>query len=339
MTEISIALPTYNGGRYLRTLIDSLLDQTRLPDEIVVCDDNSTDGTVLIAKEYQKEYPDIFNIYENSDNVGAFKNFERAFRNCSGDFIAVCDQDDYWKKTKIEKQERRLESNRRALLCYHNSEFHDQDLESMNKYLWDLQNVEPSSITSHQKLTQRLAQSNFIQGASMMFRKSLLETVLPVPRKVPYDYWIAIVSHCFGPVEIIDESLIKWRRHPNTDTSTVVPNDSYFHQFIKSIYDITRTPIDKTVQHTKEWENQMNEFVKRFDELNKNRFCVDPYPIKNKLIRRKNYYSYRTQVRTQPINKSVLAQIVLFKTGLYHEFGNITDVTQDVFDLFINRWY
>jgi len=98
--KISIAIATYNGARFLREQLDSLYTQTLLPDEVVVCDDASTDGTVDILEEYHKQYG--LKYYVNETGLGCNQNFIKAFSLCQGDFVCICDQDDIWLPNKIE---------------------------------------------------------------------------------------------------------------------------------------------------------------------------------------------------------------------------------------------
>ena len=97
---ISIAIATYNGDRFLREQLDSLYAQNRIPDEIIVCDDCSTDATPKILEEYHQKYGLIY--YVNENPLGVNKNFFKAISLCSGEYICICDQDDIWLPNKIE---------------------------------------------------------------------------------------------------------------------------------------------------------------------------------------------------------------------------------------------
>ncbi|MDD2567937.1 MAG: glycosyltransferase, partial [Thiovulaceae bacterium] len=98
--RISIVLATYNGARYLSEQLNSLLQQTVVPHEIIIGDDNSQDGTLEIAQKYATKLP--LKIYKNEVNLGFTKNFESALQKATGDFILPCDQDDIWESTKLE---------------------------------------------------------------------------------------------------------------------------------------------------------------------------------------------------------------------------------------------
>lgn len=98
--RISVAIATYNGERFLREQLDSLYAQTRIPNEVIVCDDCSTDATSKILEEYHQKYG--LKYFVNSESLGVNKNFFKAISLCSGDYICICDQDDIWLPNKIE---------------------------------------------------------------------------------------------------------------------------------------------------------------------------------------------------------------------------------------------
>ena len=106
--RISIALCTYNGDPYLSELLESLAGQDFRPCELVVCDDGSTDSTLSILNEFEHVAPFPIRIFNNTENLGVIKNFEKALSLCTGDYIAPCDQDDIWQPEKLERLVTRL---------------------------------------------------------------------------------------------------------------------------------------------------------------------------------------------------------------------------------------
>ena len=102
--KTSIAMTTYNGKEYIRELLDSVRCQTLVPDEVVIVDDCSADGTPELVQEYIKQYRlENWNVICNETNLGWRKNFRVALDKCNGEFVFLCDQDDIWKETKIEE--------------------------------------------------------------------------------------------------------------------------------------------------------------------------------------------------------------------------------------------
>lgn len=104
MRKISVALASYNGDRFIGEQLDSILHQTCSVNEIVICDDCSSDDTVQIAREYEMKYPEIeWYIVSNAFNLGYSHNFRKAIGLCTGDVIFLCDQDDVWAMNKVER--------------------------------------------------------------------------------------------------------------------------------------------------------------------------------------------------------------------------------------------
>src|SRR5688500_9098173 len=94
--KISVAMCTYNGAQFLRTQLESIIAQSRAPDEIVVCDDCSTDETRALLKQFAAESLVPVSLHFNEQNLGSVRNFEQAIRMCNGNVIALSDQDDVW---------------------------------------------------------------------------------------------------------------------------------------------------------------------------------------------------------------------------------------------------
>lgn len=133
MKKISVAIATYNGEKFINEQIVSITNQTLKPDEIIVCDDNSTDGTVEILRNLINFYKDLnIKLVINEKNVGYTKNFANAMKMCTGDVIFLSDQDDIWAHNKIEDYLKALENENIVLLAggkeYVDENFHLKDI-------------------------------------------------------------------------------------------------------------------------------------------------------------------------------------------------------------------
>ncbi|TCC93534.1 glycosyltransferase family 2 protein [Pedobacter frigiditerrae] len=206
---VSIALCTYNGEKYLKAQLDSLVIQDYQNLEIIIVDDCSTDNTVSIIKEYQKLRSNI-TLYINEKNLGFNKNFKKALENCKGDYIAFADQDDMWELNKISKMVENIGDN---LLIYHNSAYIDE-------------NGIPNGLSkkSHHKFVSGDCAINFlyyncVSGHACMINKDLLETTPPFPKDFYYDWWFAYTAANTGRINFLNESLVKHRKHSNSSTS------------------------------------------------------------------------------------------------------------------------
>jgi len=213
--KISIALCTYNGSKYLPDQLKSYLDQSRLPDELVVCDDRSSDDTLQILENFKQQVTFPVHIYINEVNLGSTKNFEKAITLCTGDIIIFSDQDDVWLPAKIEKFEKIFHD-------HPNVGFVSSDLVNVDQNLSDLGTTMFSLLGLSDKLKQAfhsnkgfdiLIRKNFFTGASSAFRKSLLEKVVPISKQWVHDGWISIIISVYSGIYIIDEPLTLYRQH------------------------------------------------------------------------------------------------------------------------------
>jgi glycosyltransferase involved in cell wall biosynthesis len=123
--QISVALCTYNGERFLARQLASIQQQTRTPDELVVCDDCSTDSTIEILKDFAASAGFPVRIIRNEQNLGFVANFEQAIRLCQGDLIALCDQDDIWYPTRLERSQQEFAAHPEAGLVFSDADVMD----------------------------------------------------------------------------------------------------------------------------------------------------------------------------------------------------------------------
>lgn len=206
---ISIALATYNGERFIREQIDSILNQTLSDFEIIVCDDCSTDNTVGIIKDYAAKDSRI-KIYTNDRNLGFKKNFERILTLCHGDLIAFCDQDDIWTPDHLQVL---LESLENHLCVCANAQMIDENGFPMNITMRDFI---PAHIlpTNNEFFYKHELYGNIVQGAACMIRRSLLEKALPIPESAKFhDWWFALTACEHGGCKYIDKTILQYRRH------------------------------------------------------------------------------------------------------------------------------
>jgi len=216
MTKISVALCTYNGEKYIRQQIDSILSQSLKIDEIVVCDDGSTDQTQTILCEYKNKFPDIFNINFNHQNLRSVKNFEKAISLCRGEIIFLSDQDDVWKENKVKVFYDFFENNKSIDVVCSNGFIIDENNLQKNLYtVWDV----PTFLGQNHKEIDYfkifLTIGNFATGASMAMRKSFTHQVIPFPdiEGLHHDEWIALVSSEQKRFAFLNDKLFSYRIH------------------------------------------------------------------------------------------------------------------------------
>jgi glycosyltransferase involved in cell wall biosynthesis len=229
---VSIALTTYNGEKFLKKQLDSIVNQTYKNLEIIICDDNSSDSTIDIVQKYMLKDKRI-KLYTNSINLGVLKNFEKAISLCSGDYIALSDQDDIWLENKIEIM---LDLIGDALLCYHDDILIDEQEEVLFSSFWN-----KIGIKENTKDIRKLYINYYITGHSLFFKKSLKEYILPIPKEFEmFDLWPILFALKLGKVKQIDMQLVKWRQHSNNTSGNKTSKRSLlqkiFHPISKDIF-------------------------------------------------------------------------------------------------------
>lgn len=206
---ISVAMATYNGSKYLSEQIDSILNQSVQFFEIVVCDDCSTDGTFELLIQYAQK-DQRFKIFKNDYNLGFKKNFERAISLCSGDFIALSDQDDIWLpdhlKTLMETLGDKMLACGNSILVDENN----KDLGVLLSYQESLDYVPKDDLL---KAMSVMLFRNPYQGAAMLFRKELAEIACPIPDVTGYhDKWLVMVACMTKGMNFTFEPIMRYRR-------------------------------------------------------------------------------------------------------------------------------
>ena len=226
---ISIAMATYNGEKYLREQLNSILAQTITDWELVVCDDCSKDPTVEILKSYQ-EQDDRIKIFVNEKNLGFKKNFEKAIGLYSGDYIALADQDDIWHENHLEVLQELIGD---ASLSCGNTRLMTADSIVTEKNLSDVEKLLCLPSDTHKLMYRILLKSNPFQGASMLIKKQFLSKILPIPEGVLYhDAWIAACA-CFEKgIAYTFEPITDYRQHENNVTVAARRLDSKKKSFI-----------------------------------------------------------------------------------------------------------
>lgn len=231
MPTNSIALCTYNGARFLAEQLESIASQTRLPDELVICDDCSSDETAQIVKRFAETCGFTVRFCINEKNLGSTRNFEKAIELCNGEIIFLCDQDDFWEPTKIEKIVAEFKRDARIGLVFSDAEIVDEGLQKLNIKLSDLTFTPEIRRTIETKsFLQILLLRNYITGATMAFKSEFRREFLPLPLDIPemiHDAWIVFVIIANSKFKFVDETLIKYRQHSSQQLGIIVnDNDS-----------------------------------------------------------------------------------------------------------------
>lgn len=209
-------MATYNGEKYLRQQLDSILQQKYPYIEVIVIDDASTDGTLSILNEYAK-LDDRIHLYRNEKNLGVIATFDRGLELAKGEFIAFSDQDDVWDVNKIQILQSRMQILEESIGSSTPILVHS-DLVVVN---WDLQELHPSfwryaGLDAKRHELAQLLISNIVTGCALIANRALVESARPIPvEAVMHDHWFALVAAALGHIEPVYEPLVSYRQHGN----------------------------------------------------------------------------------------------------------------------------
>lgn len=211
----SVALCTYNGARHLPAQLESILGQTRRPDEMVVSDDASTDGTWEIVRRFAEQAPFPVRVSRQEVNVGVTRNFDHAIRRCEGDWIALSDQDDVWYPDKLRVLESALAGDPHAGTVFSDADLVDEDLRQLGYSLWDAIDFDERKRQQARRggLFDVLLWRNVVTGATMAFRAGVRDVALPIPDGWVHDGWIGLIAAATGRAAMVEQPLIEYRQH------------------------------------------------------------------------------------------------------------------------------
>lgn len=221
--KISIAMCTFNGARYLQAQLDSIASQTRSPDEVVICDDRSDDGTSKILQRFASRVPFTVRVFFNHTALGSTKNFEKAIRLCRGDIISLSDQDDVWDPEKLARMEAIFLQSPAVGLVFTDAVVVDEYLLPLNYRLWEsirFTNAQRKRV-ARGDATRVLLKHNVVTGATMAFRAKYNDLILPFPSQWIHDTWIAFLISVEADLAFIDKPLIKYRQHRQNQIGAV----------------------------------------------------------------------------------------------------------------------
>lgn len=197
---------TFNGAKFIDEQLQSIIDQDYPIYEIIVVDDLSTDATFQILERWREKFPKLFKLFRNEINLGFNKNFEKAFSLCSGDLISIADQDDIWMPDKFKclaplfTQENVMLAHG-ASLTLKNGKLHHFSGQLKRYHLFEGSD------------SRKLMLFNQISGHNMIFRRSILQKALPIPKEMYYDWWLAIQATAQGTVKSYNKYLVHHRKH------------------------------------------------------------------------------------------------------------------------------
>jgi len=204
--RVSVCMATYNGRKYIKEQLESILSQISEFDEVIISDDSSSDDTLDIIESFGDNRIIVYrNCFRN-----VVKNFEFAISRACGDVIFLSDQDDIWHPKKVERYLEQFRNNNIGLVIS-NLQIIDKNGNPIDRFFFNQ--------GFHSGLLKNIIKNNFI-GCSMAFRKEIISKALPFPKNIPmHDWWIGLCAIKCTNIKYIDEKLIYYRRHDNNVSS------------------------------------------------------------------------------------------------------------------------
>lgn len=210
--KVSVAMCTFNGAAFVEAQLASILTQSRPPDEIILCDDGSTDRTIDIATKISQEYPDKIRIIQNERRLGYCRNFESAVSRVTGDVIFLSDQDDVWFPDKVASMLRVFAEDTEVILVYSDAVITDPELRPTGTVFNRRKDAELRKTPTLRQMRRGPA----FNGLMMAFHSRLRPFVIPftpVSLQWGHDHWIAFIAQAVGEIRMVDRPLVYYRRH------------------------------------------------------------------------------------------------------------------------------
>lgn len=294
--KVGVVIATYNGEKYIEEQLKSILNQTVKPNEIIISDANSKDGTVNLCENLLKNTNVCYKILKSKNQIGVSENFEKAVRECDSDFIFFSDQDDLWVNTKIETMLNEFNSDKDICMVFTNAELVNEKLENLNKSLWEFIgfNVDGKRVYNSfdYDFLKRILKSNCVTGMCMAITKELKNYSIPFSKKSLHDVWIANLAICFGRVVAINKKCVLYRQH---DTNVIGSQKSitksyhkriYYYDKIKNRYDFIVELLEKNKDGNENIKRIYLEYLKYLNDR------INYIDSKSQIIGIKQYFNY-----------------------------------------------
>ncbi len=206
---ISIVLATYNGEKYIKEQLESIINQSFKDFEILILDDKSEDNTLEIIKDYEKKY-DFIRVIQNKKRAGVIKNFEKGISLTNGDFISLSDQDDIWERDKLLMQYNAIKDyNIPAMVHSDLSIINEKGEKNCNSFF-----KKKGYFFPKKKSVDILISRSGVMGNTIMFNKKLKNLILPFYKEIPmHDYYIGVIAELYGKRITLNQKLVRYRIH------------------------------------------------------------------------------------------------------------------------------
>lgn len=209
--KVDILMATYNGEKYIAKQIESIINQSYKDWTLHIRDDMSKDNTMVVVRQYARQYSHKIKFFENAENSGSPKaNFFELIKKSDADIIFTCDQDDIWEKDKIALTIKEFDNVNKPLLVHSDLTVIDENDDVICPSMIKSQHINVNRTALNNLLAQ-----NVVTGCTMAFNRQLAD-ILVEPELLPvHDWWIAATAAIFGEIKFVNKCTIKYRKHSN----------------------------------------------------------------------------------------------------------------------------
>ncbi len=314
--RVSVALCTYNGAPFIAAQLESILKQTRPPDEVIVSDDGSEDESLAIVKRFEAGFPSVVRLAQTPQRLGYAKNFEHAIGEASHDIIFLSDQDDVWFETKIESMLRPFAANDRVDLVYGDAQLTDAALRPLGRTIFQAAGSMHLD-TRHAARDLVRGADLAVQGATIALRSRLRASVLPVDDVTwGHDHWIVFIAHAISEVQAVDEPLMYYRRHERNSAYNRTFDGQWWREWSAGV----RTPgAERYEREVRRWDAMLQ----RLEALRAGAVAVSP-DVLDEFIResrrRLEFARCRAEIQRTARHRRIAPTVRLLLRGEYHSY-------------------
>lgn len=320
--KISIAMATYNGAVYIRKQLQSFVDQTYLPDELIVTDDCSTDETATIVTEFAKTAPFKVGFSRNATKLGYCGNFNAALMKTSGSLVFLSDQDDVWFPEKIEYMVRMAEQNPEALVLMNDAALTDGELNEVG--LTKIGQMESAGISL----------DNFVMGCCCAVHRELLNMCLPIPSGFKsHDVWLVWFANGVNARIVARKVLQYYRRHDTNQSNVIVNGITKINRNRAFMHSVSNMLSTGAAEQRREQLEQMKIFVDSVSEIelsSSGQYHQELQELKSNFLQRIAIAENRMKVRSKSFFPRMIAVGVLLINGGYRNTSGIKAIALDL---------
>ena len=320
--KISIAMATYNGARYLKAQLQSFIDQTRQPDELIITDDCSTDEIETIVRDFAQTAPFKVLFSRNEQNLGYCGNFNAALMKTTGGLVFLSDQDDVWFPEKIEHMVSVAERNPDALVLMNDAALTDGELNEVG--LTKIGQIRSAGISM----------DGFVMGCCCGIRRELLDLCMPIPAGFKgHDNWIVWLAEGLGG-KIVDDKVLQYYRRHESNESQFIANRTTKVTRTQAIFNSVKNVFQKdAATKARDQVDQLNIFangVQSVIEKSPGKYHEQLAVLKEHTIQKMDTAKRRIKVRDNWLVPRVIASFKLLLHGGYQNTSGFKAILRDI---------